>query len=527
VVLVLSRTGMAEIEMFGVSMKRILALGFSIMLMGAGPTAAQSIFDGAYAGFSVGYNDSTVERRLTEDISVNGIGPVRQDRSHSDLDLSGVVGEFYTGYGKTFGQIYVGGEVFAGRGHYNYERNEAVVQNLVGGSGIPRIIPVGTRTRVMDTDYTAGIAARLGAVVEDNMLVFGRVGYVNTKFNWQDTQFRSFTVPGAVTQMAGGANNFHAHGLLLGSGLELALTRSLFLRADYSFRLYEEDGVNQTLDMDFGIDGDIDIEIDDSSWFWAREHQFGLGLALRLNQGAQELKPQTIDRPNIFDGFYVGSTAGYRDGGAQKNGFEDSELQIPFTSLDLDRFNEDISLYGFSGETFAGYGRSFGRVYVGAEGLFDFGESDYDEAMTRDSGAGTLMPALAVAHWMTQDYSLGAAARLGWRANDSILLFGRGGYVGGQFEYGQSLTNILPSAATPAPVQDEFLNGFLVGAGAEWALNKWLRIRADYAYTHYEEMEQSHISVNRPGVAVERTHLTFTPRSHRIGVGLVLGVNPF
>lgn len=173
-------------------------------------------FEGPYAGVQAGYGSLQ---------SVN-TGPRSSGRS---IDVNrggrGFTGGGFAGYGFVIGGVFLGGELELEGGNAGWE------QTRQGGSN--RLIKV-------DKDYTYGASARLGYLVADAAMLYGRAGVVRTRFD---------------TDYSVGGNSVSPEdaqtGLRFGGGVELPADENVFVRLDYTFTTYERYDVNYVS----GVDG--------------------------------------------------------------------------------------------------------------------------------------------------------------------------------------------------------------------------------------------------------------------------------
>lgn len=160
-------------------------------------------FGGPYAGFSLGFGGLDVELA----------GP-RQAGSHltAQFGNDGSSGGLYAGYGVTHGRVFGGIEAeaeIAGT-TFNLERRATGRQVEAEKRG------------------AFGVGVRLGYLVNEAALVYGRAGAVATEFE---------------TDYAVGDNDIRQKdqvaGFRFGGGIELPATDHLFVRADYTYTLYD------------------------------------------------------------------------------------------------------------------------------------------------------------------------------------------------------------------------------------------------------------------------------------------------
>ena len=88
------------------------------------------------------------------------------------------------------------------------------------------------------------IGARAGIIVGPDVLLYGKIGYVNTRFT---TEYDP-GAGGAVT-----STHFNLDGLRVGGGAEFAISRNLFIRAEGRYTEYHDGGNRGALLGAFGF----------------------------------------------------------------------------------------------------------------------------------------------------------------------------------------------------------------------------------------------------------------------------------
>ena len=178
-----------------------------VYTFGAVPGAMQSAnidYRGLYAGGQAGHDAlstwSTGPRDAGTTLTAN----------FGDLGYTAGV---FGGYGFQFGNFYFGGELEAalGKSHSDHERE---------GGG---------RSFALDKQWSFGASGRVGYVVNNTALLYGRIGVVDTRFQ---------------TDFARGQNNLSTHytktGLRFGGGMEFPASDNLIVRLDYTHTSYPE-----------------------------------------------------------------------------------------------------------------------------------------------------------------------------------------------------------------------------------------------------------------------------------------------
>jgi len=172
-------------------MKRLLAAALLTALFAAPALAEDTAFDGLYVGGAAGPNWTTM--RLTEP----AMGPAQMSETFAGprLDLFG-------GLGKTYGRVFVGGEIGLG---------------LSAGDGS---FSDGVRTMEVRQPVAFTMSARGGVLVTPSILAYGLAGLETqtylSKANYTD------------------GDHMTVHAFKIGLGGEYAVTESLFTRAQYT-----------------------------------------------------------------------------------------------------------------------------------------------------------------------------------------------------------------------------------------------------------------------------------------------------
>lgn len=195
----------------------VFAVAFAASLSIAGVASAQeSAFEGFYAGGQVGYSTINV------DVSVVGVGS-------ADDDMNGFGGGGFVGFGGTNGKLY------------------GAIQAELGYDGADWSATSGGITADVEAQLTYGVGFRIGGVIDDSFLVYGRLGWVRTN------------VELTVTGIGSADENFD--GFRVGGGVEAMLADNIGVRGEYTYTMYEDP---------FDISG-VDFDIN--------QHLFRIGVA--------------------------------------------------------------------------------------------------------------------------------------------------------------------------------------------------------------------------------------------------------
>ena len=158
-------------------------------------SAQSSPFDGVYVGGQVGYSYIDLE------ISVDDFGS-------GDDNLDGFGGGAFIGFGAVNNQIYGGLEAEVGYDGADWSGNFL---------GIPADL---------EAQLTYGLSGRVGGVIADKFLIYGRVGWVRTNFE--------------LSASGIGSVDEYFDGIRFGGGVEAMLSNNLSARAEYTYTIYED-----------------------------------------------------------------------------------------------------------------------------------------------------------------------------------------------------------------------------------------------------------------------------------------------
>ncbi|WP_184446351.1 outer membrane protein [Rhodospirillum centenum] len=189
-------------------MTRLLTVGAvaAAALLAAPAAMAESAFDGPYIGAFFAYADLDVDARAT-------VGSVT---TTGDGSGDGWTFGAYAGYGMSLGPVYAGLEAEYG----------------LNGSSIG--VRAGNIRTSFDAQDSYGVSARLGTVVMDRILVYGRFG----------RQWTQFDVKNTLGTVAIGSDD-RLDGWRYGGGVEYALAGpgkgdNMLVRLEYSYFDYDD-----------------------------------------------------------------------------------------------------------------------------------------------------------------------------------------------------------------------------------------------------------------------------------------------
>jgi len=369
--------------------------------------ASASAFEGPYLGAQagVGRMDTSLE------------GP-RGNNGALKADFSGTGGVWggFAGYGLAFGPWYLGLE---GEGD-------------TGSVGWDHARQPGGRVFMVDKGASFGIGGRVGYTLAGGSLLYGRLGMARTTF---DTHYEfGTTIIDSQDTLSG---------LRVGGGLQVPLSKSLFLRLDYAHTNYGE----YTVDYGGGIDS-----------FDNADSQVRLGIGYRFGNDSDPEGERQAGANHEFAGLYAGAFGGAGGLGSQIEGprTAGSELKAEFGDS------------GLSWGGFAGYGFTVGKAYLGIEG----------EVETSSAGHTHIRAPTGRTFAVDKKVGYGAGLRLGYVLDDRALLYGRAGLMRTKFATRYTTGSVSID-------QDDTQTGYRFGGGIEVPVASSVFLRLDFTRTDY------------------------------------------
>jgi len=380
---------------------------------------------GGYPGFYVGAQTGWSGLN-TDDYGDRSHGTGTEDAKSGNF---GAVNGLFGGFGITRNRWYLGLELEGDRGNVDWRHGKDKPQS---------------RTFFVEKGDSYGVSGRLGYLLGNGAMLYGRLGGVRTDFHTYYVQ--NDTPAGAVN------STFTQNGVRYGLGVEMPASKNLFWRFDYSYTDYRA----YPLDYAAGLDH-----------FNSSEALFRLGLGWRFN--AQPLPTQ---RAHIdYSGFYAGGQLNHEELASRAFGQHRDSGGGPYA------FNADFGNHGAGAGVFAGYNWALNRNwYLGVELSAETSSAAWYQ--NRDSGGGTGGRDFSVA----KKGGYAASARLGYELANGTLIYGRLGTVRTKFN-----TTWEKGANTSAWVdRDDKLSGTRVGVGMELPVARNTSLRFDYSYTVYD-----------------------------------------
>lgn len=284
------------------------------------------------------------------------------------------------------------------------------------------------------------LSGMMGLRTVGGNLLYSRFGVVSAEFD--NTYRRGSGAPVAISE--------RETGLLFGVGAEIPLGNGFSGRIEYQLRAYE----------DYPLGSPLGSGSDDNFANIESIARFGLVYDFGTTNVAAGNRPKTD-----FSGFYAGASIGH--GTLQS---DNSGARVPGNPADpAFTLATTRGGQGFTGGGFAGYGIVTNGFYIGGEVLAEVSGADWNIERSPDGRI----------YSMKKTGTLGAALRVGYALNDTVLIYGRAGVVRSQFDvnytYGSAVVD-----------RNETLGGVRIGAGVEFAVGEKSTVRLEYTQTDYD-----------------------------------------
>lgn len=203
---------------------------------------------------------------------------------------------------------------------------------------------------------------------------------------------------------------------------------------------------------------------------------------------------------SMFDGGYVGAQIGGASMTSSSKFSDNYYEQFGtgyFSYQRSDRF--DQSGFGVTGGGFAGYGKTFGKFYIGGEvevgassassknsddrhNAYDYNDWDTGEPVVETQSSSETTK-------LDSGISVGVGARAGYEFLPNALVYLRAGWQGTSYKVSSRFKFNGTTDPSQSLTNREFLSGIRVGAGGEFALTPSIFVRLDYTYTLYQEFD--------------------------------------
>jgi opacity protein-like surface antigen len=300
----------------------VLAVTSSAALASGGyynpPVApAPEYFNGFYVGADISRDVSSISvdysTALVTDVDVTLFpGFLTTDRnflvnrSDSNIGLNGINGDIFIGYGRTWNNFYLGGEIYgfvsSNKGTANNVTFDdfdtvTVIDGIVfDTSGVDVAISNNLEVKI---PYGAGISLMPGVKLNDSALLYGRVGFEWARIQvnqWGNVFFDDDGVGlaflgtdfDAAAHIGNDNNNRGRGGFQLGVGLDVALNANWSIRGEYDHVWYSNFNNNFNhiaRDFTFVIDDVVAVAsvIDSNAHIKPQRDEFKLGVVYRFS----------------------------------------------------------------------------------------------------------------------------------------------------------------------------------------------------------------------------------------------------
>lgn len=418
---------------------------------------APNLGSGWYLGGGIGY-DFFHEKKFTHFILRPSDPPTPFDgqtlfTTDYEFGEKGFMDELFLGYGYRCNNLYLAGELFAGRSSTLYVNTNTSEDRL------------GLAENFFQKDwinYVEGVRIRPGYFVSCNTLFYVPIGYVR----------------GHYQQDIDATNNVHEfsrfiHGGQIGWGIETPVTSCLSLRLGYLYTGYERFTVNN-LTIDTGLTRERRYKISNDQMVLDFVYNFGC---------ARPIQPIA---PSFGNGFYVGVQGG-RSTFVNHNSYTTVDLPndpIADNSILILSKENYPGTGGFAG-IFAGYGKTLcHNFYIGAEALADWQSIRFHyQDNTNFPGfipvlTGTTGDNLLKTVKVKEGY--GISIQPGYFLTCNTMLYGRVGEKRSRFH------SFVLNQGFPTFTQDFDRNGTLLGLGLQTSLGCHWSIRTEFDHTIYQ-----------------------------------------
>ena len=353
--------------------------------------------------------------------------------SQADFGADGIAGGVFSGYSITHERWVYGLEVEAEDSSLEWDHKKNKTES---------------RTFSVKQNEGLGASARLGYTMLDGSILYGRVGFIKTRF---ETSYKMNELPQddySETQTL--------TGLRLGLGLDVPLTEQWFWRMETTYTDYESYHVDSVL-------------FDEK--FEPEAHFFSFGLGWRFDAPAKPTAETIIEDLN---GAYAGVQIGYGTLATEVEGFHTdgggSETG-PF------EYSSDFADQGLNSGLFVGYGKMFDRVYVGVE--LEAEVNDMEWFRERQTSGGGRNFSVEVKE------GYGASARLGYQFRKGTLAYVRAGIISSKV-----ITRYAKGGNRDNDVyRDDYLDGTRFGLGFETPITSSVAARLEYTHTDYDDYD--------------------------------------
>lgn len=176
---------------------------------------------GFYVGAAGGY--ATSSGSLTRNVK---IGANSTQKSSMDMSAKGAVGSLFVGYDHIFRNALLAGLEL-----------DATLNGMKGQVEPELLLSPNKEKTILEAKDSYGLSLRLGALLQETFLVYGKLGIVTTKFNLKNQ----------MVGFADKATSKRLTGFAFGAGFQVPLTDRFHLGGEYVHTRYGNINIEQTV----------------------------------------------------------------------------------------------------------------------------------------------------------------------------------------------------------------------------------------------------------------------------------------
>jgi opacity protein-like surface antigen len=267
------------------SLSSILLLSINSVL-GAPVTTTMPIhtnpeftFTGIYLGIqsSITKGDFTHYSKITADLPGTNNWLSLENR-HIDNKVTPLI-NLHLGIGQAFQTLYLGGEIFVNNSRAIHNGETHFTEYTVSTSSPDTYID--STTKVESSDFEYGVDLRPGYLINSDLLLYGRVGVIRTKFSVETlTHYARYNTTTNVDS-GYGEQFYHRNlnGWRIGAGIEKKITQAFSWYLDYTYVSYHN--INNTQKVPV-VGGDATDSITTATKICPSNSIFSIGLNIEI-----------------------------------------------------------------------------------------------------------------------------------------------------------------------------------------------------------------------------------------------------
>lgn len=186
-----------------------------------------------------------------------------------------------------------------------------------------------------------------------------------------------------------------------------------------------------------------------------------------------------------MSGPFMGLHAGYGIGTAPVSGiFQNNPPPVPLHDT------SNLSVKGFLGGVHFGYDHVFGQFFLlGVEGAINLNSHKGTSSHLRDMGTRTVDKLAA-----TRQHSFSMAIRVGGIVKGSTALYGKLGLERTRWKIAHVSNDTLVFDVRASDIKQNYINGIILGLGAQTMLDKNWYVGGEWSYTIYQDLPELRIT---------------------------------